>query len=267
MKNIFNFNTNRVLFPKQKLKKTDELIKEIHESFYTEVDKLLASAKISHSLENKNEHLTDRSLRLKKLGFINTKEVLDAEESVIKTNKLAEENKQNNILIEVINYFSFKYPCYKFITKESVKRLCAKYNLIYGEVDRYKGTVPDKNLRHIEDFKISKEDDCYYERTINLYFPTLDTMDSREERNRYYVEARPFDAWTHTGKCKLEIVAPEKDFDMTGYEIINHQISKIPVPDPIVLYPVCFKNNKYYLIVTAWGIEANDEDVVNPINN
>ena len=36
--------------PTGKAKSTDELIEEIHETFYTEVDRLLASAKIAHSL-------------------------------------------------------------------------------------------------------------------------------------------------------------------------------------------------------------------------
>lgn len=38
---------------------------------------------------------------------------------------------------------------------------------------------------------------------------------------------------------------------------------KIEVPDPIVLKPVFYKDQKYYLIVTAWGLESTDQDVIN----
>jgi hypothetical protein len=40
------------------------------------------------------------------------------------------------------------------------------------------------------------------------------------------------------------------------------KLSKIEVSDPVVLHPVMFKGIKYYLIITAWGLEASDELVV-----
>ena len=64
-------------------------------------------------------------------------------------------------------------------------------------------------------------------------------------------------------KCPLEIAAPLKDFNMTNAEVKGFKISKIEIPDPIVLKPVIFNNQKHYLIVTAWGLEASDELVVN----
>jgi hypothetical protein len=68
-------------------------------------------------------------------------------------------------------------------------------------------------------------------------------------------------------KCPLEIAAPLKDFNMTGAEVNGFKISKIEIPDPIVLKPVIFNNQKHYLIVTAWGLEAADELVVNANHN
>jgi hypothetical protein len=44
-------------------------------------------------------------------------------------------------------------------------------------------------------------------------------------------------------------------------------VDKVEIPDPIVLKPVCYKKRKYFLIVTAWGLEAADELVVNPNHN
>ena len=63
--------------------------------------------------------------------------------------------------------------------------------------------------------------------------------------------------------CPLEIAAPAKDFNLSEAEIKNFKITKVHIPDPVVLQPVFFKGEKYYLIVTAWGQEASDELVVN----
>ena len=68
-------------------------------------------------------------------------------------------------------------------------------------------------------------------------------------------------------KLPLEIAAPLKDFNMDEMEVKDFKLSKIEIPDPIVLKPVIFNNQKHYLIVTAWGIEASDELVVNANHN
>lgn len=60
-------------------KNIKEVIEEIHETFYTEVDRLLAEAKISKSLDTDKQDLIDKCTRLKSLGFTNTKEVKEAE--------------------------------------------------------------------------------------------------------------------------------------------------------------------------------------------
>lgn len=71
----------------------------------------------------------------------------------------------------------------------------------------------------------------------------------------------------HVRGCPLEIVAPSNDFDMKNMQIKDFQLSAKPAPDPIVLQPVWFKGKKHYLIVTAWGLEAGDESVVNANHN
>jgi hypothetical protein len=64
-------------------------------------------------------------------------------------------------------------------------------------------------------------------------------------------------------KSKLVIAAPISDFDTRYMKIQNHQLVKAPVQDPIVLKPVIFNEKKYFLIMSAWGKEASDENVVN----
>lgn len=240
----------------------NEIIEEIHETFYTEVDRLLAEARISNSLDTDKQNLIDKHERLKALGFINTKEVKEAKDEVARLKALENENKAKADLIEAINYFSQKYPLYKFITEESVKKICSKYNLVYGSVDRYIGTVPDENLKHMENFKISEEDSCSlvqrsYYGLINKEFFSPSNKEFGTDIFYHY----------SISKCPLEIAAPLKDFNMTNSEVKDFKISDIEILDPVVLQPVIFKDKKYYLIVTAWGLEASDELVVNTLYN
>ena len=275
--------------PENPSKAINKVIEEIHETFYSEVDRLLASAKIANSLDTDKQALIEKSDRLKALGFNNTKEVKEAEAEIRRLNKLKRENEVKKTLIEAINYFSIKYPNYKFITQQSVERICEKYNLVYGEIGKYIGTVPDKNLKHIEDFKVLEDDECCIsydihddgyklhlwnqeyqsaaQRRIELERKALrdkemfsiTAMQLHPQRGRYI---RHLDM-----KCPLEIAAPAKDFDLRNSEIKNHHIEKIEIPDPIVLKPVIFQGEKYYLIVTSWGLEAGDELVVNANHN
>lgn len=144
-----------------KPKTINQVIEEIHETFYTEVDNLLASAKVANSLDTDKQELIDKCLRLKTLGFTNTKEVKEAEIEIERLDKLKKENEEKSTLIEAINYFSFQYPNYKFITEKSVEKICQKYNLVHGPINLYIGTVPDKNLKHMEDFAVIENDECF----------------------------------------------------------------------------------------------------------
>lgn len=263
---------------------TNEIIQEIHDTFYTEVDRLLAEAKISRSLDSEKTELIEKCKRLEALGFTKTKEVLEAKEEIRRIEAIREHNQKNAELVEAIEYFSFKYPHYKFITEESVIKICEKYNLIYGPISNYTGTVPDKNLKHIEEFKISPDDDAYagrWGRIINGEAFRIKLELDKKMRNenlalwKAHIEIERLNAimrangagdFTET-LCPLEIAAPLKDFDTKGMEIKGHKLSKIEIPDPVVLKPVAYKNTKHYLIVTAWGQEASDELVINPVHN
>lgn len=265
-------------------KTTNEIIEEIHETFYTEVDRLLAEAKILKSTETTKQDLIDKCVRLKALGFTNTKEVQEAEAEIVRISQLEADNNYNKKLQKAIEYFSVKYPLYKFITEESVKKICAKYNLVYSTIDRYIGTVPDKNLKQMEDFKIADEDACYervyygislrygkpiptpvdYATYIESNFtPVSNNKDSFGEFDQFIMYKRMLSD-ENVSKCKLEIAAPLKDFNVDKSELNDFKLStKIEIPDPVVLQPVYFGGKKHYLVVTAWGLEASDELVLN----
>lgn len=276
---------------------TNEIIEEIHDTFYTEVDRLLADAKILKPLDTDKQDLIDKSARLKSLGFTNTTEVSSSESEIKRLKDLETENTIKDNLREAINYFSFKYPQYKFITEESVRKICEKYNLVYSEVSNYVGEVPDANLEHIENFKIDEADECYLKivnfrgligmrsdflgvgnnRDINAIsfadykeaitptpFDLNDDLYSQKRALRLQMSNHFSESYD---KASLEICAPIKDFKKELMELKDFKLSKIEIPDPVVLKPVFFKGRKHYLIVTAWGQEASDELVINQNHN
>lgn len=263
-------------------KSQKEIIEQIHEDFYTEVDKLLSYAKIKEDNSSKNPELLDKANRLRKFGFTGTStvELADSEES--RVGNINRENEDKDRLKEVINYFSVKYPMYKFITEDSVKKICEKYNLIYGDVKNFKGDVPEKNLQDIENFKIKDEDLCFERRYSYTYrnykFDSFIHIDSEHVNSFFYAKntranlsnssSDPSTGLKYTVYLSpLEIAAPLKDFNTEKMQIEDFKLSKIEIPDPVVLQPVLYKGSKYYLIVTAWGDEASDELVVNQILN
>jgi hypothetical protein len=202
--------------------KYNEVIEQIHTEFETAHEVLLEQAK---KIITGTDDKVEKASRLKKAGFDKATDVKENEHEVrIKT--LAEQT------AKIVDYYSRKYPLFKFITPDQTMTIAEKYNLVLGNVSDFIGFVPDKNLKEIEKFKCDEKDkDVEYARFSSVPSP-----------------------------CKLKIVAPEKDFDMTGKEVRNR---KVEIKDPIVLQPV-----KYgYLILTAWGDEASDPIVVNQINN
>ncbi len=236
-----------------KNKTQNQIIDEIHDTFYTEVDKLLSSAKISNSLDTDKQELINKCEKLKALGFTNTKEVKEAEVEIKRLDDLKLENESKKSLIEAINYFSFKYPMYKFITEDSVKNICEKYNLVYSEINRYIGTVPDLNLKQIEEFKISEEDECYFHETRYVWGSfTEKRVITFEQYKKSKSENRRLSgsALQIFEKCSLEIAAPLSDFNIAKAEVKDFKLSDIIVYDPVVLKPVIFNNKKHFLIQT-----------------
>lgn len=243
------------------VKTTNEVIQEIHDTFYSEVDRLLDGTKVFRELQIEKQSLIDKSERLAKLGFINTPDVVEANRQL---SVIAEKERLN----ETILYFQQKYPAYKFITEKSVKKICEKYGLIYSQVANYKGDVPDKNIHHIESFKVQDEDKCYARR-FSMSDYTSDVgfseVQKQKETDDFFTKNHHFPGVRQIfySPSPLEIVAPVSDFKTEGMELRGFKLSAIPVPDPIVLQPVFHNGQKHYLIITAWGLEASDELVVN----
>lgn len=266
---MFNILTRKKELSKKSM---NDMVLEIHDTFYTEVDRLHKQASIVKEIEVKDKELIAKAKRLKDLGFVNTKEVIQADIELEKIKAIKVENEKNKDLIDAINFFSMEYPLYKFITVESVNKICEKYNLIYGPIDKYLGDVPEKNLKQIEQFKIKEESHCWMEErqynwvslsnnNKNISYLDVNKAKRREKELGEYISSIKRVTFS---KCPLEIAAPIKDFDTKDMEVVNHKlVQKIEIPDPVVLCPVIFKDVRYFLIITAWGLEASDEIVVN----
>lgn len=256
--------------------------KDIHADFFGAEERLFVDAVglTQRRLPNKDAF----AQRFVKIGFGKAKAVKDYED-------LLARQKQSPMLVSVIEYFRTYYPSNKFITESEVKRLCEKYGLLLGDAENYKGDMPEKNLVEIERFKLRKED---YSEKISfnwVYLPEVLGLNGISSRRRglsrsydrmtaayyglmmntpsYAMLADPY--LTEKKKNDVEreqpafkICAPKEDFDTRGFEVRDGYIL---VYDPIVLQPVSFKDIQGYLIITAWGDEANDEMVVNPINS
>ena len=126
------------------------IVEQIHSEFNTACDRLLKEAKAI--LEEAAKANVSKVDRLKALGFGQANEVQKLQPLLEKANLSKEQ-------VDLINYYNQNYPFNKFITEEQVKIICHKYNLICGNVFRYRGFVPEKNLREIENFKLKKQDD------------------------------------------------------------------------------------------------------------
>ena len=243
-------------------------VMEIHHEFETAADKLLQeSASIIAEAATKD---TTKINRLEALGFKQAGQVTELRPLLQK----AELSKEQ---VELVNYYKRNYQFNKFITEEQVKAICYKYNLVCGNVDRFKGFVPEENLRMIEKFNLKKIDYSYMFSYTKKESYSDEFMN--ETQAKAFVERR---GWTWSDlmrveksamdrfstvmkvKQKLQICAPKKDMDISGLELIEgYKLEKKHIPDPVVLQPV----NGGYIILAAWGDEASDPLVVNEINN
>lgn len=261
---------SKALYPKEVI--------EIHHEFETAADKLLEEAKsIITEASTKN---VDKVNRLEILGFKQASQVSELKLLIQK----AELSKEQ---IELINYYKREYPFNKFIDEEGVKTICHKYNLVCGDVSRFKGFVPEANLKQIERFKLKNNDIPFAEifnRDTGEIIQKLNQSEIKmddwadgmmKKEDGFYVSnenGKKYLGYQHSinqaklryANNKLQICAPVKDMDISGLELKEgYKLQKKHIPDPVVLQPV----KGGYLILTAWGDEASDPLVVNEILN
>lgn len=234
---------------------TKQIIEQIHREFFAASEKIVEDAK--GIINNLPETNSSKAERLRVMGFHQTQEVVKDSEK-----KQAEQAAQK--AMETALYFTHHYPLYRYIDDAAIDRICKKYNLVFGENIRYKGFIPEKNLKEIEAFKI-KEEDCFYAHSWTSYI-TYEKMLSENSYEEFKEQHKPREhgfslAYLGNRIERIEtlfICAPLKDMDVTKAKLEGNRI--IEYPDPIVLRRV---RGGGYLIITAWGDEASDPEVVN----
>jgi hypothetical protein len=246
-------------------KSVQAIIAEIHNEFDTASEKLLNEAKeiLAGSYD------IEKGERLKKVGFTSARKVAEAEEVILQLNDSKE-------LARLVDYYQLHYPNNKFITEGMVKQICQKYGLICGETKYYISDVPEKNLAEIEKFELRRDDlkkrDCFYYRRNTMNHIGFEHCSKTDKDAMYGVlkfnasmrififESHPESVeYAYEDKEPFFICASVKDFDTNRMRITDGYKLEMNLPDPIVLQPV----KGGYLIVTKWGLEAEDESLVN----
>jgi len=251
-------------------------VEEIHRKFEIAGDETLRQAIEFINQSKINEAKINR---LSSVGFKNVPEVKEG-------NKIIEEKRMNEELTRLIRHYQFNYPNHKFITKDQVEAICTKYKLVCGEISRYKGFVPDKNLKDIESFHL-KYDDVQHEFIVNSISFVYQYSESTERvatekyikdnnsilkgitslydaavflRNKFKVSIDRIIGQHLTNVNNYQICAPKKDMDLKGvirkgfFYFTKNITSFSTTPDPVVLQPV--KNG--FLILSMWADETFD---------
>lgn len=258
--------------------KNQILVEEIHSTFNTASEKMLFDA--LEILKQAGSGSQEKADRLIAAGFHNATDV--QKWNAIKITKE---------LADIIQRYQQIYPFNKFITEDQVSAICKKYKLLCAPIERYKGFVPETKLNQIEHFKINESDKKPSMVRIKSAWNSgtlLRSVCARNIHKKLGMKLIPANSpelyWQRTvlfstkgqgsyiekydliDNSKMLICAPAKDMDLKGLKKIGSTFNSfvtVTVPDPVVLQPC----KGGFLIVAAWGDEASDPLVVNPINN
>jgi hypothetical protein len=258
----------RFLFSDNESKTADQIIEskpmkiptveEIHRAFYEDIDTFVLSLQSEKPDISIDKELYEKGKLMFELGFRYSKESkIYQDENRIFQEKETDYRKKLESK-NFVDYLNFKYPQYRIISKESVEKLCEKYNLVFADSNAYTGTIPNRNLKEISNFKIKDEDKSFeiISESRNIFIASYqECIDNNYTKGNCYINEMSF-----------YIVAPKSDMRYG-----TKTIDTFKVEDPIVLYPVFrrfeFSMIQFFLIVSAWGNEASDENVVNFKNN
>lgn len=231
------------------------IIAEIHAEFDTASERLLKEAKEvlagSYDLE--------KGKRLAAVGFVQSK-------TAVESDLIAKDIAEKTRLSERIEYYKQNYPANKFITEKEVERICKKYGLLKAATEHYISDVPEKNLSEIESFKLLDADKepvrLFWVKYVNGHYNYAEKTDDGAMYGFYKSGFCRVDDTTKEfiyNDRPLQICASVKDFNTEYMRIEKGYKLEVNLPDPIVLQPV----NDGYLVVTKWGLEAEDELLVN----
>jgi len=265
------------------MKKEQVLIQEIHDAFDNAQDVLLEEAReiINANIVEDVEHIK----KMSKLGFKNSKVVKEASEKLQRAVDTADQ-------AAIIIHYREKYPFLKFLTHQKLDEICERYNLIYAPVERYLEDVPAKNLKEIETAQpLLPEDQIQSLWRAVIRDKKKWRKEATENDTRFvenwrgdkklsgwaFAKILPGDVdWQHIENCVqyvkeerdgLFIAGPENHFNLEGLTKKGKfgflEIQKVKVNDPIVFRYV----RGGIQVLSKWGLEANDTELANPLDN
>jgi hypothetical protein len=244
-----------------------ELVQEIHNSVLTSSDQCLDE--VNKILATAVEKETETYEKMASLGFGKVKEIAERKE-------LIEKNKEARHKAEIINGYKVKYPHKKFISTEAMDEICEKYKLTLGADQHFNGSMPERSMKEIIDFKLVKEDEIYYKGTFRLINAGLQESDGvidwvkiTEEKfltetnngtKLIFNERKRNQTHYISNKNYFMIAAPEQMFDIDGMVKEGNQLKKVVKIDD----PICLKVVDYgYIVVSVWGEEMAIERMKN----
>ena len=260
----------------------NKIVERIHEEFDTATKQLinisiLTKQKSETLIIPKLDKLVKDGIFLNDIGFVNVNIAKDASKYKSISKKTVEDKqnllKQSKEIDETITEYKKLFPFHKFISYSQVLKILEKYNLYLGHSSIYKGVIPEKNIHEIKLFPIDRLPNFLIP-NINIKEPLCVAESTTNNFNIVDRRSKP--------AINFYICAPETNFILNnilkiGHELVKdgefnqksfkelRKIKKLAPKDPIVLVPVKTTLDMLgFMIVTKWGLEANDTSLVVP---
>lgn len=233
------------------------IVKEIHEKILTSGEACVNEAKkILEKTSIKNIELYQK---MAAMGFGNVEEIT-------KNKKEIELKRISYERAKIIEDYMVRYPNHKFITTEAMNKVCEEYKLILGADQHFIGSMPERAMQAIVDFKLKEEDEIYHEGTWrNIEAMQVDktkgVIDWKE------IDKNTFNSKTENGtklmtdnkrkhyisnKNYFVVAAPKEMFKTEGLVQEGNELKQIiEIDDPAALKPVRYG----YIVAYVWGEE------------
>lgn len=239
-------NLDQLLHEVRKEMTDEEVVDMIHREFEIAGDILLKQSE--EALRKTEGKKIDKNLfkTYEKLG-LNPDGMTDIKESI-----LIEEKKEREYI--KIRDLMKNYSRLKVISKDQVTEICNKYNLSISSLSKYRKEIPVKNLKDIKE-NLNYINDVRNKKEICNVSEFINGFTDRNWRSMSPAEA-------------LTICAPKDDLNVDTWDSLNGVLVDTKTyPDPVVLAGIGVSNSNgfnpfrsydYFVIITAWGLEAAD---------
>lgn len=186
-----------------------------------EIDSYFQIEEKLNSESNYIQNILKKAKEAKELGLNRAKEI-----------SIAQEIKEQQNLLKIAKHYKSKYPKYKFITEQSVNKICEKYGLVFKNIDKYIGPTDDNITGRIKELNCDIKEKKYYasqlgEEGYGLYY----------DENTLLFKVNDI----YNKPVQMKVIALAKDFGTV-------KKSNFKVFKPVILKPVIYENIKYYLI-------------------